>query len=175
MSNLTVRSKQELQNRIVEAQIGIEMSRVILEQVKKFEHRKQVNKTFTDSFEALGYHAYISKDKWSSKLVIRKRVEDERHSKSGAYTYVEFNLYHSEIMSKNPFSWEDIKKELVKYDYPRRLREAEEALNVSDDELVRFEEFVNYVEKQDFKCVDIWRIKSDLKEALKNVKKNVAQ
>lgn len=175
MSRLTVRSKQELQNRIIEAKIGIEMSQVILAQVKAFEHRKQVNKTFTDSFEELGYHAYITKDKWSSKLVIRKRVDDEGHSKSGAYTYVEFNLYHSEIMSKNPFSWEDIKREVAKYDYPKRMQDAQDALNVSDSELVEFEKFVNYVDSLDFKCVDIWRIKSDLKEALRDVKKNAVQ
>lgn len=174
MSNLTVRSKQDLKNRIIEAKIGIQMSKDILEQVKLFEHRKQVNKTFTDSFEALGYHAYITKDKYSSRLVVRKRVENEEHT-GGWGTYVEFSIYHSQIMTPNPFLWEDIKREVAKYDYESRLKDAEEALNVSDDELVKFEEFVNYVEQQDFKCVDLWRIKSDLKEALRNVKKNIQE
>ncbi len=173
--SLTVRSKQELKNKIIEARIGIQMSKDILEQVKLFEHRKQVNKTFTDSFEALGYHAYITKDKWSSKLVIRKRIEDENHITAGGFHYVEISIYHSEIMEKQPFSWEEIKREIAKYDYEGRLRDAEEALSCSDTELEAFEKFVNYVEQQEFKCVDLWRIKSDLKEALRDVKKNIGQ
>lgn len=171
---ITVRSKQELKNRIIEAKIGMKMSQDILAKVKEFEHRKQVNKTFTDSFEELGYHAYICKDKFSSKLVIRKRVEDEAHT-GGLYTYVELSLYHSEVMSRHPFSWEDIKKCVEQYNYAGRLKEAEEALNVADSEVEELEKFVKYVESQDFKCVDLWRIKSDLKEALSNVKSNMVQ
>ena len=170
---ITVRSKQELKNRIIEAQIGIQMSNDILEQVKAFEHRKQVNKTFTDSFEALGYHAYITKDKWSSKLVIRKRVTDEAHT--GNNVYVEISIYHSEMMERQPFHWEEIKREVAKYDYAGRLATAQEALNCVDDEIKEFEELVNYVESKDFKCFELWRIKSDLKEALKDAKRNAIQ
>lgn len=170
--SLTVRSKQELKNRVIEAKIGIQMSSDILKQVELFKHRKNVNKTFTDSFEELGYQAYISKDKWSSKFVIRKRIDDENHVTSGGFHYVEISIYHSEVMEKRSFSWEEIKREVAKYNYEGRLKDAEEALNVSSDELIKFEEFVNYVEKQDFKCVDIWRIKSDLKYALKDLKNN---
>lgn len=172
--SLTVRSKQELINRIIEAKIGIQMSEDILNQVKLFEHRKQVNKTFTDSFQELGYQSYICRDNHSSKFVVRKRVDDENH-KGSPNTYVEISIYHSEIMEKRPFSWDEIRREVAKYDYAGRLVEAQEALRVSDDEIILFENFVNYVEQQEFKIVDLWRIKSDLKEALKNVKKNVAQ
>jgi hypothetical protein len=163
--DITVRNKQELQNRIIEAKIGIQLSKDILEQVKLFEHRKRVDKTFTDSFDTLGYHAYISKDKYCSKLVIRKRVEDENH-KSQGWNYVEISIYHSEIMERRPFSWEEIKREVEKYDYAGRLATAQEALRCADDEAILFKNFVDYVEKQDFKCFDLWRIKSDLKHAI---------
>ena len=173
--SITVRSKQELENRIIEAKIGIQMSKDILEQVKLFEHRKQVNKTFTDAFAALGYHAYITKDKYSSKLVIRKRIEDENYKGGHGFHYVEISIYHSEIMEKRPFAWDEIVREVEKYDYAGRLATAQDALTCVGDEISMFEEFVNFVNGKEFKCFDLWRIKSDLKKALQNAKSNAVQ
>jgi len=168
--NITVTNSQELKNRIIEAKIGIKMSKDILEQVKLFEHRKQVNKTFTDSFEALGYHAYIIKNNWSSKIVIRKRIDDENYVDCGA-PYVEISIYNRDITEKLGFSWENIKNEIARYNYLERLREAEEALNVLDSEILDFEKFVNYVQQQEFKCINLWSVKRELQNALDCLRK----
>lgn len=168
--SITTRNKQDITNNIIEAELGIILEKDVMETIKDFAHRKNVDKRFTDAVSAKGYHSYILKDKFSTKLVVKKRIENPEYVSTQA-GYVEFTVYMGQIMESRPLTWQQIADEFKRYNYTERLANYKQMFDSADSEVEEFKKFVEFVDSQNFKCFDLWKIKSDLKEALKHATK----
>lgn len=168
--SITTRNKQDIANSIIENEIGVMLEKDVMETIKNFAHRKNVDKRFTSALDAKGYHAYILKDKFSTKLVVKKRIENPAYI-SQQVGYVEFTVYMGQIMESRPLTWQLIADEFKRYNYTEKLANYKQMFDSADSEVEEFKKFVEFVDSQNFKCFDLWKIKSDLKEALKHATK----
>lgn len=159
-----VRNKRYLTDEIIECRIGLEMIKIILAQVQKFERYKQVNKKFTDSFTGTGIRAVILKDNFQTKIRFYQRVNDTLHSQS-IHRRVDISITSSHFFSPRPITWADIKLQLFDYHFEERLETAEETLAALEDEKIRLKEMIDLLDNYEFKCFDLWRIRSELKTA----------
>ena len=109
-------NKQSIEKEMAALRVAVQMEAEIREVIEKFKHYKQVNSKFIDAVKAKGYYAYICKDKFSTKLVISANNHNIDYSDR-----VDFTIYVSEFMERNPITWEKIESELVRYGFQARL------------------------------------------------------
>jgi hypothetical protein len=163
--SISTRNKKDILNEIIQMQYGIELEKDVREVVRAFAHHKQVNKRFTDAIEAKGYHSYIIKDSYSSKLVVRKRIDSTTYT--GENRSIEFYVYASHGFNSTPFTWERILEEFKKYKYVERLEELKVMLSTIDQDVEELKKLATCMDSIKLSCFDLWRMKSDLKEAIR--------
>ncbi len=164
-------TKSGLLKNIEEMKEGVKMGAAVLETVKKFEHRKKVDKRFTDALKELGYHAYIVREAYSSALYCGWSIW---RGEWDCRIQVEFRYYLPQCFTKD-FTWEGIKAELERHNFAGKLADFERRLARFDDELKEFEEFVAYVKSKSFTCFDSGQRLWDMECALEAAKREVAQ
>lgn len=147
-------NKQSIHNKVEALKVAVQMEADIREVVEKMRHYKQVNSRFIDALTEKGYWAYISKDKYSTKLV----VSCNNHGIDVKDRF-DFTLYVSELMERKPITWESIERELVRYHYQDKLDTAFQQMKYFEVERVKFKELCEFMEKMEFKCFDLYAAK----------------
>ena len=150
-------NKNSLESNIRRYEYGILMSKDILDTVKQFEHYKQVNNRFCEALKAKGYSAYICKDNFSSKLVC--------NFSSFGQDRVEFCIYHSEFRNRIPFTWDEIKKEVARYNFEGKLAEAKLMLDLLDSDTETLKTLMEYVKSVKLTCFDLYSVNRELENA----------
>lgn len=158
---ITVYNKETILNEIERLEHCIVLERVVREKIELFKHRKQVNKTFCDAFEGTDFHAYIVKNNGSTTLTVRC---NRLHGSQIVDFYV--TAYSDEVLT-----WDKILSEFNRYSYQGCLKQYRDRLECLDVEIADFEQFINEFDKLEFKCFNLYSIKSDMKHALYCAKK----
>jgi hypothetical protein len=143
-------NKESILTDIRQGEMGVKLGNDILSVVKEFEHYAQVNKRFTDKLESMGYSAWISKDKFSMTMCVNI-YEHEGNSRISA----QFHYYLSCIVDKKAFTWEGIKAEVERHNYPQRLHRARGQLEVIEAERKELSDLIEYIDSKKFKCFDL--------------------
>lgn len=138
------------------------LERVVREKVEQFKHRKQVNKTFTDSFKDTDFHAWIYKDDFKTSLTVRR-------NKTNASDRVEFYVtaYRGEVLT-----WDKILSEFNRYNYEESLKIYRERLEILDIEIDNFQELYEMIKSIEYKCFNLSQIKWVMENALYIAKKD---
>jgi hypothetical protein len=165
-----MKNKQDIINRIIESEMGIAMCAEVLEIMKDFAHYKNVDKRFLGALTEKGYWSFFVKDKYSSKLVIRKKIENPLYKFDGS-NYVETSIYTSHCFSYTPITWQMIRDDFKRYAFDEDLKKYKAMLENSDEEIDRFKKFVEYVNTQSFTLFDLGEIKRKLRDGLEHLNK----
>ncbi len=160
-------NRQDLETNIKALELAVKMEADIREVVQKMKHYKQVNSKFTDALKAKGYHAWICKDKYSTKLNVSYNAPQLSYEQR-----VDFKVYESELIYKCPITWKKIESELVRHAFADRLHTAFEQMKFFEVEKVKFKELTEFMNKMEFKCFDLYQVKREMKELLDYANKN---
>lgn len=160
-------TKKSLQKQIKEMELGVRMQFDMLGVIEEFSHYKQVNSRFTNQLKYLGYHAYITKEKFGSTLYcsLTQITEDNNwNSYKAEFRYSLLNVFSE---SKRSFTWDGIKKEIERHDFVNRLQQAKDRAKVIDEEIEGVKELFNILKKKKFTCFDFYKGLYEIEDALR--------
>ncbi len=160
-------NKQSINNKVEQLQDAVAMEKHLREKLEQFKKYKQVNVKFIDALKESGeFHAYISKDKYSTVFEMYKN-----NPKFGYGDRVTFRFTCSENFGPAPITWEKIEQEIERHAFQKRLDEAFQQMKYFEVEKVKFKELCEFMDKMEFKCFDLYEVKRNLKEKLEYANK----
>lgn len=155
-------NKQSIQDTIEQLEDALAMEKHLREKLEQFKKYKQVNVKFINALTESGeFHAYISKDKYSTIFNMYKN-----NPKFGYEDRISFRLACSSNLCATPITWERIEEELQRYAFQERLDQAFQMMKYFEIEKVKFAELCRVVNEMEFKCFDLYNIKRELNQKL---------
>jgi hypothetical protein len=130
-----------------------EIERIVLETVNEMKHYQQVNKRFTDKLTEKGLNAYIIKEHNTDKLYVGM--------------YVGPNHYRLDMRDYGQkLSWKVIIKDLERYKLKEEKARILEKIDSHAQDVTTLREILAFIESKPMKNFDLWRIISDMKDAI---------
>lgn len=155
MKTISVRTKKWIMHNIDVLNTQLRIVEDVCKICQSFKDKKLVKKTLLEAVEKTGW--------------LRARFyEGPRGDKRLTVWNDEHDDYCVVICTTE--SYISIQADLMNNPYKSRLKDYEKMLEVYDEEVKRFEQLVEYINKEEFLCVSLWSMQMELRTILDKLK-----